>query len=79
MELSPALQKFVNTYRELRAAISDTPIHTLIEQLLDKTGFGDYVAAMPSGKRRQQNLEMLFEMAVNYESTSYKGLFHFVK
>ena len=78
-ELSPALQKFVNTYRELRAAISDTPIHTLIEQLLDKTGFGDYVAAMPSGKRRQQNLEMLFEMAVNYESTSYKGLFHFVK
>lgn len=79
MELSPALQKFVNTYRELRAAISDTSIHTLIEQLLDKTGFGDYVAAMPSGKRRQQNLEMLFEMAVNYESTSYKGLFHFVK
>ena len=78
-ELSPALQKFVDTYRELRAAISDTPIHTLIEQLLDKTGFGDYVAAMPSGKRRQQNLEMLFEMAVNYESTSYKGLFHFVK
>ena len=78
-ELSPALQKFVITYRELRAAISDTPIHTLIEQLLDKTGFGDYVAAMPSGKRRQQNLEMLFEMAVNYESTSYKGLFHFVK
>ena len=79
IELSPALQKFVDTYRELRAAISDTPIHTLIEQLLDKTGFGDYVAAMPSGKRRQQNLEMLFEMAVNYESTSYKGLFHFVK
>ncbi len=78
-EVSPALQRFVTTYRELRAAVSDTPIHTLIELVLDKTGFGSYVAAMPSGKRRQQNLEMLFEMAVNYESTSYKGLFHFVK
>ncbi len=78
-EVSPALQRFAVTYRELRAAVSDTPIHTLIEMVLDKTGFGSYVAAMPSGKRRQQNLEMLFEMAVNYESTSYKGLFHFVK
>ena len=71
--------RFARVYGRLREAVSDTPIHSVIQLILDMTGFGDYVVAMPSGKRRKQNLDMLLEMAINYESTSYKGLFHFVK
>lgn len=47
--------------------------------MLDETGFYRYASAMPAGKRRRQNIDMLIEMAAAYEKTSYKGLFHFVR
>lgn len=47
--------------------------------ILDETGFYRYASAMPAGKRRRQNIDMLIEMAAAYEKTSYKGLFHFVR
>ena len=34
---------------------------------------------MPAGETRRANLDMLVEKAAAYESTSYKGLFHFVR
>lgn len=70
---------FYVMYRNLRELVPDTPIHELIEILLKETGYGDYAAAMPAGKRRQANLRMLVEKAIAYENTSYKGLFHFVR
>lgn len=73
------LQRFYQTYTELRAKVSDTPIHELTELVLKETGYGNYVAAMPSGDRRRANLDMLLEKAIAYEKTSYKGLFHFVR
>ncbi len=56
-----------------------TPIHELILQILDETGYGDFAAAMPGGEQRNANLEMLITQAKAFESTSYKGLFHFVR
>lgn len=73
------LYQFYTMYRKLRKLVPDTPIHELIEILLKETGYGDYAAAMPSGKRRRANLQMLVEKAIAYENTSYKGLFHFVR
>lgn len=73
------LKRFWNCYEKLRALVSDTPIHELIEILLKETGYGNYVAAMPAGERRRANLQMLLEKAIAYENTSYKGLFHFVR
>lgn len=70
---------FYKKYSFLRGKVADTPIHELIELVLKKTGYGNYVAAMPSGARRLANLDMLLEKAVAYEKTSYKGLFHFVR
>ena len=37
------------------------------------------MASLPSGEQRKANLEMLVEKAVSFESTSYKGLFHFIR
>lgn len=73
------LKKFGDIYSQIRAAVPDTSIHQLLAMLLEKTGFYNYAAAMPAGKRRKQNIDMLIEMAVAYEKTSYKGLFHFVR
>lgn len=77
--LEEKLVSFARIYDRLRAMVPDTPIHELIELLLKETGYGDYAAAMPGGKRRRANLEMLIEKAIAYENTSYKGLFHFVR
>ncbi|MCI5874527.1 MAG: helicase-exonuclease AddAB subunit AddA [Roseburia sp.] len=73
------LRQFYTMYLKLRKIVPDTPIHELIEILLKETGYGDYAAAMPAGKRRRANLQMLVEKAIAYENTSYKGLFHFVR
>lgn len=34
---------------------------------------------MPAGETRKANLDMLAEKAAAYASTSYRGLFHFVR
>ena len=73
------LHRFYTMYQRLRQLVPDTPIHELIEILLKETGYGNYAAAMPAGRRRRANLQMLVEKAIAYENTSYKGLFHFVR
>lgn len=73
------LYQFYSMYQKLRKLVPDTPVHELIELLLKETGYGNYAAAMPAGKRRRANLQMLLEKAIAYENTSYKGLFHFVR
>lgn len=73
------LEAFAAIFERLRGAVADTPIHELLYMILDETGFYRYASAMPAGKRRRQNIDMLIEMATAYEKTSYKGLFHFVR
>ncbi|MDD6195168.1 MAG: helicase-exonuclease AddAB subunit AddA [Lachnospiraceae bacterium] len=67
--------EFLTAKREM---IQDIPIHQLLESLLEETGYLAYVTAMPRGEMRRANLQKLIDQAVAYESTSYKGLFHFV-
>ena len=70
---------FGQLYKKLRRKVIDTPIHHLLEMVLEETGYGDYVKALPAGSQRKANLDMLVEKAIAYEKTSYKGLFHFVR
>ena len=64
---------------EYRLLASWLPIHELIYQIYRRSGYYDYVSAMPAGHARQANLDMLAEKALAYENTSYKGLFHFIR
>ncbi len=73
------LYHFGQLYKKLRKKVVDTPIHHLLEMVLEETGYGDYVKALPAGSQRKANLDMLVEKAIAYEKTSYKGLFHFVR
>jgi ATP-dependent helicase/nuclease subunit A len=73
------LYAFAQLYHRLREKVVDTPIHQLIDMVLDETGYGDYVKALPAGGQRKANIDMLVEKAICYEKTSYKGLFHFIR
>jgi len=73
------LYRFSQLYESLRDKVLDTPIHQLIDMVLEQSGYGDYVKALPAGSQRKANLDMLVEKAIAYEKTSYKGLFHFVR
>jgi ATP-dependent helicase/nuclease subunit A len=72
------LKAFYEIYTALRRE-KELPIHELIAQILARTGYGNYAAALPAGEKRAANLHMLMEKAIAYEQTSYKGLFHFIR
>lgn len=78
-ELREKLTTFLNMVEEYRKKLSYTSIHQLIWMILEQTGYGHYVSALPAGEQRAANLDMLVEKAVAFESTSYKGLFHFIR
>lgn len=73
------LSGFMALLAELRQKSTYLPIHELIYQVYEKTGYYDYVSAMPAGETRRANLDMLVEKAAVYEKSSYKGLFHFIR
>lgn len=73
------LEKFLRLLQKFRKKISYTPIHELLYQVLEETGYQAYVYALPGGEVKKANLDMLVEKAVAYESTSYRGLFHFIR
>ena len=78
MHQSKDIENFLNILNKFRDLAVDTPIHQIIEMLLDDTGYGLYVSALPLGKMAYANLEKLVDEAVSFESTSFKGLSRFV-
>ena len=73
------LQSFLRLLQKYRRKISYTPIHQLLFEILEETGYQAYAYALPGGEVKKANLEMLVEKAVAYENTSYRGLFHFIR
>lgn len=74
-----AIVKCMKQIDAFRKIVPYTSIHELLWKILDETGYEDYVSAMPGGEQRKANLKMLVQKARTFESTSYKGLFHFVR
>ena len=64
---------------ELRLLISDTPIHELLEIIYDKTSYLDYVSARLNGEYKRANLLALIDKAIEFEKTSYRGVFRFLR
>ena len=78
-ELCGKLDRFFEVFDRLRTKCAHTPVHLLIWEMLEVTGYGAYAQALPAGSQRKANLDMLIEKAISYESTSYRGLYHFVR
>ncbi len=73
------LRNFLDQLQKVRDMSSYTPIHQLILYILKTTGYEEYARALPGGSQRGANLHMLVEKALDYEKTSYRGLFNFVR
>ena len=63
----------------LRTCVKDTPIHILLWKIFDETGVEMHVGMTPGGRQKKANLALLVDMAMAYEETSYRGLFHFIR
>ena len=77
--LQEKLRGFISLLNEMRDLAVYTPVHELILEILRRTGYGNYAKALPNGAQRSANLAMLVEKAMDYEKTSYRGLFNFVR
>lgn len=63
-------------YRRMSEYLS---IYEIISYVYSDTDYYNYVTAMPGGVKRKANLDLLLDKAINYEATSYNGLFNFVR
>lgn len=79
VHLQKRLNLFMKQLNHWREMSRRKRLVELIWAIYDDTGFLSYVAGLPSGKQRQANLHALYERAMSYENSSFKGLFQFVK
>ncbi|MBR1539768.1 MAG: helicase-exonuclease AddAB subunit AddA [Clostridia bacterium] len=77
--LKEKLNNFLDKIAEWKEEKDYLPISELIWKIYVETGFYNYVSLMQNGSVRQANLKMLFERAKEYEKTSFKGLFNFIR
>lgn len=78
-ELGQKLTDFLERLEKWRTQARRGPLADLIWTIYRETGFYDYVGAMPGGIQRQANLRALHDRARQYEKTTYRGLFRFLR
>ncbi len=77
--LARRIRSFLEDISILRDLVPGTSVQELLWRAMEVTGYGDYVLAMPGGRRRRANLDMLCEKAAAFEQGSYRGLFQFIR
>ncbi len=78
-KLAQKCEGFLSKLAELRGKVTTTPIHELLLILIEESGFGTYMAALPAGLQRTANLHLLIAKAMAFEQTAYTGLFQFLR
>lgn len=73
------VKTFCEIYWNLRAKSHRMGVADLLTDLWEQTGYPDAVMVKPGGERRMDNLRMLSAKARSFESTSYSGVFDFVR
>ncbi|MED0702558.1 MULTISPECIES: helicase-exonuclease AddAB subunit AddA [Aeribacillus] len=78
-ELYQKVSEFVSRLNQWRNLARKSSVSNLIWQLYRDTRFFDFAGGMPGGKQRQANLRALYDRARQYEETSFRGLFRFLR
>ncbi|MGN7176363.1 helicase-exonuclease AddAB subunit AddA [Paenibacillus sp. FSL R5-0490] len=78
-ELYEKVRPFFDALEEWRVMARQGSLSELIWHLYRQTRFYDFVGGMPGGKQRQANLRALYDRARQYEATSFRGLFRFLR
>ena len=77
--LAGKIDAFMKVLEKYRKMIPYTPIHELLHLFMEEVGYYYYMSALPAGEQRKANMQQLLEKAINFEKTSYHGLFHFIR
>ncbi|WP_436375288.1 helicase-exonuclease AddAB subunit AddA [Cytobacillus sp. BC1816] len=78
-ELYEKVRPFFDQLKDWRVMARQGSLSELIWHLYRETRFYDFVGGMPGGKQRQANLRALYDRARQYEATSFRGLFRFLR
>lgn len=78
-ELYSRVDRFLRQLDRFKSLANQNRLVALIWDIYEQTGFLDYVGGMPGGVQRQANLHALYQRAYDYEQSSFKGLFQFVR
>ncbi len=70
---------FLETLEKYRRKAESLPVDRLIWYLYSDTDLPALVASDDSGNLRRANLTLLYEYARRFESSSYKGLYNFIR
>lgn len=73
------INQFLEVLEEFRRKKKETPIHVLLWEIYQRTGYYYDLILQPEAERKKENLLMLMEKAQEYEKTVFKGLFYFVR
>ncbi|MDW7675596.1 MAG: helicase-exonuclease AddAB subunit AddA, partial [Bacillota bacterium] len=77
--LKLTLFSFVDKLNIWRTNARQGALSELIWQIYRDTGYYDLVGGMVGGQQRQANLRVLYDRARQYEQTSFRGLFRFLR
>ncbi|MCD1261589.1 UvrD-helicase domain-containing protein [Paenibacillus athensensis] len=78
-ELVVKLRRFLEQLELWRSEARQGSLADLIWRIYRETGYYDFVGGLPGGVQRQANLRALYDRARQYESTSLRGLFRFLR
>ncbi|MDQ0217575.1 helicase-exonuclease AddAB subunit AddA [Peribacillus cavernae] len=79
IDLSDKVSLFTRKLAKWRKLATQEALSDLIWLLFRETKIYDFAGGMPGGKQRQANLRSLYDRARQYESSSFRGLFRFLR
>ncbi|MGF7185447.1 ATP-dependent helicase/nuclease subunit A [Desulfitispora alkaliphila] len=79
LEIYSRLDRFLGQLGQWREEARRGSLADLIWKIYTETGYYDLVGGMPGGNQRQANLRALYDRARQYEATSFRGLFRFLR
>lgn len=79
VSLGKKIDRFIKLYRDLRERRNFSTIPELLEAILQKTDYRSKITAMPNGRGREINVNMLLLTAGDFEKTNYRGIDRFLR
>lgn len=76
---SAKLRAFDELFLKWRAAARKGALTDLLISIYEETGYLEYVLGLPVGTQRHANLLALIDRAREYENSSFRGLYQFIR
>ena len=70
---------FLGFIARWRRRVRYMQVHTLLDSIMEETGYGNYCRALPGGRQRTANLSFLQAQASSFDSMALQGLFDFLR